>query len=87
VLAALKPVREAEFITAGNASQLSDGAALCVLMSASEAETRDLEPLGAFRGYASAGCEPEKMGIGPVFAVPRLLELHGLRSTTSTSGS
>ncbi len=77
-LAKLKPVREGQFVTAGNASQLSDGAALCVLMSASEAERRNLRPLGAFRGFASAGCEPEEMGIGPVFAVPRLLQRHGL---------
>jgi acetyl-CoA C-acetyltransferase len=77
-LAKLKPVREGQFITAGNASQLSDGASLCVLMSAAEAGRRNLSPLGAFRGFASAGCEPEEMGIGPVFAVPRLLKRHGL---------
>jgi acetyl-CoA C-acetyltransferase len=73
-LTKLKPVREGQFVTAGNASQLSDGAALCVLMSGAEAWKRNLSPLGAFRGYATAGCEPEEMGIGPVFAVPRLLE-------------
>ncbi len=77
-LAKLKPVREGQFVTAGNASQLSDGAALCVLMSGAEAQRRNLAPLGAFRGYASAGCEPEEMGIGPVFAAPRLLERFGL---------
>ena len=77
-LAKLKPVRESQFVTAGNASQLSDGASLCVLMSAAEAQRRNLSPLGAFRGFASAGCEPDEMGIGPVFAVPRLLERHGL---------
>jgi acetyl-CoA acetyltransferase family protein len=78
-LAGLDPVRgEGNFITAGNASQLSDGAAALVLMEASEAEKRGLEPLGAFKGFAVAGCEPDEMGIGPVFAVPRLLERHGL---------
>ena len=77
-LAKLKPVREGQFVTAGNASQLSDGAALSVLMSAAEAQRRNLSPLGAFRGFASAGCEPEEMGIGPVFAVPRLLTRFGL---------
>jgi acetyl-CoA C-acetyltransferase len=80
-LAKLKPVREGpnKFITAGNASQLSDGAAAVVLMEAKEAERRGLKPLGAFRGWAVAGCEPDEMGIGPVFAVPRLLERHGLK--------
>ena len=78
-LAKLKPVRgEGAFITAGNASQLSDGASACVVMSADEAARRNLAPLGTFRGFASAGCSPEEMGIGPVFAVPRLLERHGL---------
>ena len=78
-LAKLQPVRgEGNYITAGNASQLSDGAAAVVLMEAAEAERRDLRPLGAFRGWAVAGCEPDEMGIGPVFAVPRLLERHGL---------
>jgi acetyl-CoA acetyltransferase len=65
--------------TAGNASQLSDGASACVVMNAALAERRRLEPLGVFRGFAVAGCEPDEMGIGPVFAVPRLLERHGLR--------
>jgi acetyl-CoA C-acetyltransferase len=77
-LAKLKPVREGQFITAGNASQLSDGASACVVMSSTEAERRGLEPLGIFRGLATAGCEPGEMGIGPVFAVPRLLQRHGL---------
>ncbi|MFC1457040.1 acetyl-CoA C-acyltransferase [Microvirga arabica] len=77
-LARLKPVREGKFITAGNASQLSDGASACVVMSSDEAARRGLQPLGVFRGLAVAGCEPDEMGIGPVFAVPRLLERHGL---------
>jgi acetyl-CoA C-acetyltransferase len=77
-LAKLKPVREGQYVTAGNASQLSDGASMSLLMSAQEAARRGLTPLGVFRGFASAGCEPEEMGIGPVFAVPRLLERHGL---------
>ncbi|WP_294357107.1 acetyl-CoA C-acyltransferase [uncultured Sphingomonas sp.] len=78
-LAALKPVVEGGCITAGNASQLSDGASVCVVMSADEAKRRSLAPLGIFRGFAVAGCEPDEMGIGPVFAVPRLLERAGLR--------
>ncbi|RKK02232.1 acetyl-CoA C-acyltransferase [Pseudoroseomonas wenyumeiae] len=78
-LAKLKPVKEGRFITAGNASQLSDGASASVLMSAEEAARRGIAPLGIFRGLAVAGCEPEEMGIGPVFAVPRLLARHGLR--------
>ena len=78
-LAKLQPVRgEGNFITAGNASQLSDGAAAVVMMSDKEAERRGLEPLGAFKGWAVAGCEPDEMGIGPVYAVPKLLERHGL---------
>jgi acetyl-CoA C-acetyltransferase len=78
-LAKLKPVRgEGQFITAGNASQLSDGASACVVMSDKEAAHRGLEPMGVFRGLAVAGCDPDEMGIGPVFAVPRLLERHGL---------
>ncbi|KDC64521.1 thiolase, C-terminal domain protein, partial [Bordetella bronchiseptica MBORD624] len=78
-LARLAPVRgDGQFVTAGNASQLSDGAAACVLMSGREAARRGLEPLGVFRGFATAGCEPQEMGIGPVLAVPRLLERHGL---------
>lgn len=79
-LAKLEPVRGADqFITAGNASQLSDGASACVLMERREAERLGLQPLGAFRGLAVAGCEPDEMGIGPVFAVPKLLARHGLK--------
>ena len=85
-LAALKPVfrdgqtvKEGRFITAGNASQLSDGASASLLMEAKEAERRGLQPLGAYRGIAVAGCAPDEMGIGPVFAVPKLLRQHGLR--------
>lgn len=79
-LQSLEPVRGPDqFVTAGNASQLSDGAAAVVLMEASEAAKAGLEPLGAFRGYAVAGCEPDEMGIGPVLAIPRLLERHGLK--------
>jgi acetyl-CoA acetyltransferase family protein len=78
-LAKLKPVRgDDQFITAGNASQLSDGASACVMMSDSEAAKRGLTPLGIFRGFAVAGCEPDEMGIGPIYAVPRLLKRHGL---------
>jgi acetyl-CoA C-acetyltransferase len=78
-LARLEPVRgPGNFVTAGNASQLSDGAAAVVVMEAKEAERRGLEPLGVFKGWAVAGCRPDEMGIGPVFAVPRLLERHGL---------
>ena len=78
-LAGLKPVREGGVITAGNASQLSDGAAASVMMSDKEAAKRGLAPLGILRGFAVAGCEPDEMGIGPVFAVPRLLARHGLK--------
>jgi acetyl-CoA C-acetyltransferase len=79
-LAKLEPVKGAgKFVTAGNASQLSDGGAAVVLMEAKEAERRGLQPLGAFKGWAVAGCEPDEMGIGPVFAVPRLLQRHGLK--------
>jgi acetyl-CoA C-acetyltransferase len=79
-LAKLEPVKgPGKFITAGNASQLSDGAAAVVLMEAKEAERRGLQPLGAFRGWAVAGCQPDEMGIGPVFAIPRLLARHGLK--------
>ena len=66
------------FITAGNASQLSDGASASVIMEAAEASRRGLTPLGAYRGMAVAGCEPDEMGIGPVYAVPKLLKAHGL---------
>jgi acetyl-CoA C-acetyltransferase len=72
-------VKQGKCITAGNASQFSDGAAACVLMDAKLAETRGIQPLGIFRGFAVAGCEPDEMGIGPVFAIPRLLERHGLK--------
>jgi acetyl-CoA C-acetyltransferase len=79
-LAKLPPVRgEGNFITAGNASQLSDGAAAVVMMEAKEAERRGLSAMGAFKGWAVAGCEPDEMGIGPIYAVPRLLERHGLK--------
>jgi acetyl-CoA C-acetyltransferase len=78
-LAKLAPVRgEKGYITAGNASQLSDGASACVIMDARVAERRGLQPLGIYRGLAVAACEPDEMGIGPVFAVPRLLERFGL---------
>ncbi len=76
----LKPViGEGGLITAGNACQLSDGASASVLMDAKEAAKRGLKPLGIFRGFAVAGCEPDEMGIGPVFAVPKLLKHHGLK--------
>lgn len=85
-LTGLKPVwsggslvEQGGFITAGNASQLSDGAAACVLMEAGAAAREGLTPLGAYRGMAVAGCGPEEMGIGPIHAVPRLLERHGLK--------
>ncbi|HKK36208.1 MAG TPA: acetyl-CoA C-acyltransferase [Paracoccaceae bacterium] len=85
-LQSLKPVfkdgqtiAEGRYITAGNASQLSDGASASVLMEAKEAERRGLTPLGAYRGMMVAGCDPDEMGIGPVFAVPKLLEKHGLK--------
>ena len=71
-------VKQGKFITAGNASQLSDGASACVLMEAAEASRRGLHPLGIYRGMAVAGCAPDEMGSGPVFAVPKLLAKHGL---------
>jgi acetyl-CoA C-acetyltransferase/acetyl-CoA acyltransferase len=78
-LAKLEPVRGAgQFITAGNSSQLSDGSSACVMMEARDAERAGLQALGAFRGLAVAGCEPDEMGIAPVFAVPKLLARHGL---------
>jgi acetyl-CoA C-acetyltransferase len=78
-LTGLKPINgEEAFITAGNSSQLSDGASVCVVMSADEASRRGLKPLGRFKGFAVAGCEPDEMGIGPVHAVPKLLKRHGL---------
>lgn len=85
-LAGLQPVfadgqkvKQGKYVTAGNASQLSDGAAAVIVMEAREAERRGLDPLGRFVGFAVAGCEPDEMGIGPVYAVPRLLERHDLR--------
>jgi acetyl-CoA C-acetyltransferase len=86
-LQSLKPVfqggmevKQGKYITAGNASQFSDGASACVVMEAGEAAKRNLKPMGIFRGFAICGCEPDEMGIGPVFAVPRLLERHGLKA-------
>ncbi len=78
-LANLRLVNEGGTITAGNASQLSDGASACVLMDSKLAEQRGIDPLGAYRGIAVAGCEPDEMGIGPVFAIPKLLKAHGLK--------
>ncbi|WP_339860086.1 acetyl-CoA C-acyltransferase [Thalassospira alkalitolerans] len=77
-LATLKPVIDGGVITAGNASQLSDGASACILMDAKLAERRGLAPLGIYRGMAVAGCPPEEMGIGPIYAIPKLLKQHGL---------
>ena len=77
-LAGLKSVRNEGTITAGNASQLSDGAAAVVLMDSELASKRNIEPMGIYRGMAVAGCEPDEMGIGPVFAIPKLLERNGL---------
>lgn len=78
-LAKLAPVAGPDgFVTAGNAAQLSDGASVCVVMDADEASRRGLQPLGRFVGFAVAGCEPDEMGIGPWFAVPKLLSRHGL---------
>ncbi len=79
-LAKLKPVAgEGNFVTAGNASQLSDGASAAVVMSDKEAQKRGLTPLGIYRGFEVAGCEPDEMGIGPIYAVPKLLKKHGLK--------
>ncbi|MBL3703339.1 acetyl-CoA C-acyltransferase [Sulfitobacter sp. BDSS02] len=78
-LAGLKPVLEGGSVTAGNASQLSDGASALIMMEGAEADRRGLSPLGFYRGMAVAGCAPEEMGIGPVYAVPKLLKQHGLR--------
>lgn len=78
-LASLKPVVEGGVITAGNASQLSDGASACVLMDAGVAERRGLAPLGRYVGMTVAGNAPEEMGIGPIYAIPKLLKQHGLR--------
>jgi acetyl-CoA C-acetyltransferase len=78
-LARLRPVQgDDAFVTAGNASQLSDGASVCMMMSADLARQRGLVPLGRFVGFAVAGCEPDEMGIGPVYAIPKLLARHGL---------
>jgi acetyl-CoA C-acetyltransferase len=73
----IKPAIEGGVVAAGNASQFSDGASVAVVMSAREASRRNLKPLGVFRGFAVAGCEPNEMGIGPVFAVPKLLKQTG----------
>ena len=79
-LTKLEPVKgPGKFVTAGNASQLSDGAAAVVLMEAKDAEKRGLNPMGRFVAWASAGCEPDEMGIGPIYAVPKLLKRHGLK--------
>ena len=75
----IKPAMPGGVIAAGNASQFSDGSSACVVMDAKLAEKRGLQPLGIFRGYAVAGCEPDEMGIGPVYAIPRLLERTGLK--------
>jgi len=75
----IKPALEGGVISAGNASQFSDGAGVCVVMSAKTAASRGLKPLGVFRGFAVAGCEPKEMGIGPVFAVPKLLKQTGTK--------
>jgi acetyl-CoA C-acetyltransferase len=75
----IRPAMPGGVVAAGNASQFSDGASACVVMEAKLAEKRGLKPLGIFRGFAIAGCEPDEMGIGPVFAVPRLLERTGLK--------
>jgi acetyl-CoA C-acetyltransferase len=78
-VAKIKPAIEGGVIAAGNASQFSDGAAACVVMSATTAARRNVKPLGVFRGFAVAGCEPNEMGIGPVFAVPKLLKQTGAK--------
>ena len=78
-VAKIRPALPGGMIAAGNASQFSDGASACVVMNAKLAEKRGLKPLGIFRGFAVAGCEPDEMGIGPVYAVPRLLERAGLK--------
>jgi acetyl-CoA C-acetyltransferase len=78
-VAKIRPAMPGGVIAAGNASQFSDGASACVIMDAKLAEKRGLKPLGIFRGFAVAGCEPDEMGIGPVYAVPRLLERAGMK--------
>jgi acetyl-CoA C-acetyltransferase len=80
-LRSLKPVIDGGVVTAGNASQLSDGASACVLMDGALAERRGLRPLGVYRGMAVAGCPPEEMGVGPIYAIPKLLRQHGLKVT------
>jgi acetyl-CoA C-acetyltransferase len=75
----IKPAIEGGVISAGNASQFSDGAGACVVMDSALAAKRGIKPLGIFRGFAVAGCEPDEMGIGPVFAIPKLLARHGLK--------
>ena len=75
----IRPAMPGGVVTAGNASQFSDGASVCLLMDRKLAEQRNINPLGIFRGFAVAGCEPDEMGIGPVYAVPRLLERNGLK--------
>lgn len=78
-LTSLKPVIEGGVITGGNASQLSDGASACVIVEAKLAEQQGLEPLGVYRGMTVSGCAPEEMGIGPIYAIPKLLKQHGLK--------
>ena len=75
----IKPAVQGGVVAAGNASQFSDGAGACVIMERSLAERRGLQPLGVFRGFAVAGCEPDEMGIGPIYAIPKLLKRHGLK--------
>ena len=71
-------IKQGKFITAGNASQLSDGASACILMASALASQKGLTPMGIFRGIAVAGCDPDEMGIGPIYAIPKLLKQHGL---------
>jgi acetyl-CoA C-acetyltransferase len=78
-LSGLRLVKEGGTITAGNASQMSDGSSACVVMDSKLAEQQGVEPLGIYRGMAIAGCEPDEMGIGPVFAIPKLLKQTGLK--------
>src|SRR5262249_23731888 len=78
-VAQIKPAVEGGCVAAGNASQFSDGASACLIMSAKEAAARNLTPLGLYRGFAVAGCNPDEMGIGPVFAVPKLLSRAGVK--------
>jgi len=78
-LLSLAPVLDGGSVTTGNASQLSDGASACVIMEAGFASRRNLKPLGIYRGMSVAGCGPDEMGIGPVFAIPKLLKQHGLK--------